>query len=46
MQPFVEWAGARYQATLAKRLAAYGLRFDDLYDPMMDLVRRPLCCSD
>lgn len=37
MQPFVQWAATKYQARLATRLKAYGLRYDDLYDPMMDL---------
>lgn len=37
MQPFMEWAATRYQAGLATKLKAYGLRYDDLYDPMMDL---------
>lgn len=38
MQPFVQWAAGKYQARLAANLRAYGLRYDDLYDPMMDLV--------
>ena len=39
-QPLVGWAQRRYQAGLAERLRDYGLRYDDLYDPQMDLVRR------
>lgn len=39
MQPFVSWAQKRYQAGLAERLKDYGLRYDDLYDPLMDMVR-------
>jgi hypothetical protein len=35
----VEWYAGRYQAQLAVHLKKYGLRYDDLYDPMMDLVR-------
>lgn len=35
----VEWYAARYQANLAIHLKKYGLRYDDLYDPAMDLVR-------
>ncbi|KAF8065502.1 hypothetical protein HT031_003103 [Scenedesmus sp. PABB004] len=35
--PFVEWAATRYRASLASNLKQYGLRYDDLYDPMMDL---------
>jgi ubiquinol-cytochrome c reductase subunit 7 len=36
-QPFLEWATVRYQARLATNLKEYGLRYDDLYDPMMDM---------
>jgi len=36
-QPFLNWAQRRYQASLAERLKDYGLRYDDLYDPLMDL---------
>jgi hypothetical protein len=39
--PALEWAQQRYQADLAKQLSAYGLRTDDLMDPMLDTVRRP-----
>lgn len=39
-QPLVSWASKRYQASLAERLKDYGLRYDDLYDPQMDLVSR------
>ncbi|WIA16562.1 hypothetical protein OEZ86_008023 [Tetradesmus obliquus] len=35
--PFMDWAATRYQARLASNLKKYGLRYDDLYDPMMDL---------
>lgn len=35
----VEWYAGRYQAQLSVHLKKYGLRYDDLYDPMMDLVR-------
>lgn len=38
-RPMVEWYATRYQANLAVSLKAYGLRYDDLYDPAMDLVR-------
>ncbi|KAI8468640.1 MAG: 14 kDa subunit of cytochrome bd ubiquinol oxidase [Monoraphidium minutum] len=37
LQPFVSWAQKRYQAGVAERLKDYGLRYDDLYDPLMDL---------
>jgi hypothetical protein len=39
-QPFLNWAQKRYQASVAERLKDYGLRYDDLYDPLMDLVSR------
>jgi hypothetical protein len=42
-QPFLEWAASRYQARLATNLKKYGLRYDDLYDPMMDLVSKGGC---
>jgi hypothetical protein len=38
MQPFMSWATRRYQTVLAERLKDYGLRYDDLYDPIMDMV--------
>lgn len=31
-----QWMRKSYQAVLHKRLAKYGLRQDDLYDPVMD----------
>jgi len=37
-QPFASWAQRRYQASLAEHLKDYGLRYDDLYDPIMDMV--------
>eukprot|EP00879_Flechtneria_rotunda_P000670 GHRR01000784.1.p1 GENE.GHRR01000784.1~~GHRR01000784.1.p1 ORF type:complete len:121 (+),score=32.70 GHRR01000784.1:171-533(+) len=36
-RPVVDWAASRYQARLSQNLRAYGLRYDDLHDPMMDL---------
>jgi hypothetical protein len=39
LRPAVEWYATRYQASLAVNLKKYGLRYDDLYDPAMDLVR-------
>lgn len=47
------WASRRYKEVLGKRLSAYGLRYDDLYDPLQDAVRgrwlppssgHPECC--
>jgi hypothetical protein len=37
-QPLASWAQRRYQANLAEQLKDWGLRYDDLYDPLMDLV--------
>lgn len=37
LEPMVEWAAVRYQAAVAKELTKYGLRYEDLYDPMHDL---------
>jgi hypothetical protein len=37
-EPLAKWAQKRYQASLADRLRDYGLRYDDLYDPLMDMV--------
>jgi hypothetical protein len=37
-QPLASWAQKRYQASLGERLRDYGLRYDDLYDPLMDMV--------
>lgn len=39
-QPLANWAQKRYQQSLSERLRDYGLRYDDLYDPLMDMVRR------
>ena len=39
-QPLASWAQKCYQASLAEHLKDYGLRYDDLYDPLMDMVRR------
>eukprot|EP00803_Ostreobium_quekettii_P009420 evm.model.scf_60.1 EVM.evm.TU.scf_60.1 scf_60:8726-10934(+) len=36
-EPMVQWAAKRYQAAVAAELKKYGLRYDDLYDPMHDL---------
>lgn len=39
LKPIVETIAAPYAAYTNKRLAAYGLRYDDLYDPLKDEVR-------
>lgn len=35
--PLVKFMAPRYQAAVAKELKKYGLRYEDLYDPMYDL---------
>jgi hypothetical protein len=39
-EPFLGWAARRYQAAVADHLIKYGLRYEDLLDPINDLVRR------
>ena len=39
--PVLGWMARRYQAAVAQELKNYGLRYEDLYDPMMNLVRQP-----
>ena len=36
-KPF-EWMALRYQASVGTELRKYGLRYEDLYDPTLDLV--------
>ena len=36
--PVLGWMARRYQAAVAKELKNYGLRYEDLYDPAMNLV--------
>jgi hypothetical protein len=36
--PVLGWMARRYQAAVAKELKNYGLRYEDLMDPAMDLV--------
>lgn len=40
--PLVAWMAPRYQAVVGRELRKYGLRYEDLYDPQYDLVRRML----
>jgi len=35
--PVLGWMARRYQAAVAKELKNYGLRYEDLYDPEMNL---------
>ena len=37
-EPALEWMAIRYQAAVAKELKKYGLRYEDLYDPLLDMV--------
>ncbi|KAJ8645133.1 hypothetical protein MRB53_006881 [Persea americana] len=37
LNPSRNWFAAQHCKTLSKRLRKYGLRYDDLYDPMYDL---------
>lgn len=37
--PFLTWAARRYQAAVATELKKYGLRYEDLYDPLLNMVR-------
>jgi hypothetical protein len=40
-EPAFEWAAVRYKAAVGAELKKYGLRYDDLLDPTMNLVRNP-----
>ncbi|KAK9273914.1 hypothetical protein L1049_018726 [Liquidambar formosana] len=37
LSPKKNWFAAQHMKSLSKRLRQYGLRYDDLYDPMYDL---------
>ena len=37
--PFLTWAARKYQAAVATELKKYGLRYEDLYDPLLNMVR-------
>ncbi|XP_010254318.1 PREDICTED: cytochrome b-c1 complex subunit 7-2 [Nelumbo nucifera] len=37
LNPSKNWFAAQHMKSLSKRLRKYGLRYDDLYDPMYDL---------
>ena len=36
--PVLGWMARRYKAAVAQELKNYGLRYEDLLDPAMDLV--------
>ena len=40
-EPAFQWAAVRYKAAVGAELKKYGLRYDDLLDPTMNLVRQP-----
>lgn len=35
--PVIDWMAVRYTAMVTKELTKVGLRYEDLYDPLMDL---------
>ncbi|KAJ7978864.1 Cytochrome b-c1 complex subunit 7 [Quillaja saponaria] len=37
LNPNKNWLAAQHMKTISSRLRKYGLRYDDLYDPMYDL---------
>jgi hypothetical protein len=36
--PLLTWAAARYQAAVGPVLVKHGLRYEDLYDPLLNQV--------
>ena len=41
--PVLTWAARRYQAAVATELKKYGLRYEDLYDPQLNMVWNAHC---
>lgn len=39
LDPFLTWAAVRYQAAVGDVLRKHGLRYEDLYDPDLNMVR-------
>ena len=37
-EPVMGWMATRYQAAVATELKKYGLRYEDLYDPELNMV--------
>ncbi|KAA6425626.1 MAG: cytochrome bd ubiquinol oxidase [Trebouxia sp. A1-2] len=35
--PVLTWAARKYQAAVATELKKYGLRYEDLYDPQLNM---------
>ena len=41
--PVISWMATRYQAAVADNLRRHGLRYEDLYDPLLNQVHaRPI----
>jgi hypothetical protein len=38
MAPLLDWAAPRYQAAVGDVLRKHGLRYEDLYDPLLNQV--------
>lgn len=38
LDPFLSWAAVRYQAAVGDVLRKHGLRYEDLYDPLLNQV--------
>ena len=36
LEPLAAWAARAYRAAVAREVTKYGLRYDDLYDPMLN----------
>lgn len=36
-EPFLKWASKRYTVAVGEKLKDYGLRYDDLQDPLLDM---------
>ena len=41
--PVITWMAKRYQAAVAENLRRHGLRYEDLYDPLLNQVPA-VCC--
>lgn len=36
LEPLASWAATKYRAAVGSQLVKYGLRYDDLYDPLLN----------
>ena len=43
--PVITWMAKRYQAAVAENLRRHGLRYEDLYDPLMNQVPAMSCLA-